>query len=224
MKATLRMRRSPRPVGRPPAEFAEDLRARILDVAEAMVGRDGIEGFALRECARRAGISHGAPAHHFGDKTGLLSELAADSFDELARAIDRRMARAGSDAMARLRAMAAAYVEYALSHRAKFQLMFRPDAIDGSRPRLARAQEACHQRIYGAMTSALVASGHLVDRRAPARMTHAWATIHGFATLALDGGFGSPVWSRKPARPQPGRLVQELLDGVLDEMCRAIAG
>lgn len=223
MKATTRTRKSPRPVGRPPAEFAEDLRGRILGVAEAMIGREGIEAFALRECARRAGISHGAPAHHFGDKTGLLSELAADAFDELARAIDRRMARAGEDATARLRAMAAAYVEYALAHRAKFLLMFRPDAIDAARPRLAAAQEACHRRIYGAMTAALAKSGHLVDRRAPARMTHAWAAIHGFATLALDGGFGSPVWRRAPAHPRPGRLVQELLDGVLDEMCRAIA-
>lgn len=224
MKPTTRTRKPARPVGRPPAQFSEAIRSRILDVAEAMIGRDGIEGFALRECARRAGISHGAPAHHFGDKTGLLSELAADAFDDLARSIDRRMSRAGEDATARLRAMATAYVEFAIAHRAKFQLMFRLDAIDAARPRLARAQEACHQRIYGAMTAALAKSGRLVDRRAPARMTHAWAAIHGFATLALDGGFGSPVWPRPAVRPQPGRLVQELLDGVLDEMCRAVAG
>ncbi len=224
MKATARTRRTPRPVGRPPAEFSEDLRRKILDVAEAMIGREGIEAFALRECARRAGISHGAPAHHFGDKTGLLTELAAEAFDDLARAIDRRVARAGDDAAARLRAMASAYVEFALAHRAKFQLMFRLDAIDASRARLAEAQEACHQRIYGAMTAALARSGRLVDRRAPARMTHAWASIHGFAALALDGGFGSPVWPRTSTRPAGGRLVQELLDGVLDEICRGLAG
>jgi hypothetical protein len=72
------------------------------------------------------------------------------------------------------------------------------------------------------MTAALAASGKLVDRRAPARMTHAWASLHGFATLALDGGFGSPVWPRPPARAAGGRLVHELLDGVLDEMCRSL--
>ena len=72
---SVRNRKPGRPVGRPPAEFSEDLRRKILDVAEAMIEREGLEAFALRECARRAGISHGAPAHHFGDKTGLLKLL-----------------------------------------------------------------------------------------------------------------------------------------------------
>ncbi|MBL8831193.1 MAG: TetR/AcrR family transcriptional regulator [Rhodospirillales bacterium] len=224
MTKTARNRKAGRPVGRPPAEFSEDLRRKILDVAETMIERDGLEAFALRECARRAGISHGAPAHHFGDKTGLLTEFAAEAFDELGRAIERRMARAGGDSVARLRAMAAAYIEFALANRAKFQLMFRVDAIDGSAPRLAGAHEACHARIYGAMTAALTQSGRLMDRRSLSRMTLAWASIHGFATLALDGGFGSPVWPKPSARPAANRLVQELLDGVLDEMCRGLAG
>ncbi len=223
MKA-VRNRKAGRPVGRPPAEFSEDLRRKILDVADAMIERDGLEGFALRECARRAGISHGAPAHHFGDKTGLLTEFAAEAFDDLGRAIDRRMARAGGDCVLRLRAMAAAYIEFALANRAKFQLMFRVDVVDGTSPRLAGALEACHARIYGAMTAALTQSGRLMDRRTIARMTLAWASIHGFAALALDGGFGSPVWPKAPARPAGGRLVQELLDGVLDEMCKVLAG
>ena len=50
-------------------------------------------------------------------------------------------------------AMAAAYVEFALANRAKFQLMFRVDVVDGTSPRLAGALEACHARIYGAMTA-----------------------------------------------------------------------
>lgn len=224
MTKTVRNRKAGRPVGRPPAEFSEDLRRKILDVAEAMIERDGLEAFALRECARRAGISHGAPAHHFGDKTGLLTEFAAEAFDDLGRAIERRMARAGGDSVARLRAMAAAYIEFALANRAKFQLMFRVDVIDGSAPRLAAAHEACHARIYGAMTAALMQSGRLMDRRSLSRMTLAWASIHGFATLALDGGFGSPVWPKPSARPAANRLVQELLEGVLDEMCRGLAG
>ena len=54
-----------------------DLRAALLIAARSIVEEQGAEAFTLREAARRAGVSHGAPAHHFGDKTGLLTALAA---------------------------------------------------------------------------------------------------------------------------------------------------
>lgn len=59
------------------------LRDALLAAAESVLNESGLEGFTLRECARRAGVSHGAPAHHFGDARGLLSAFAAQSFDQL---------------------------------------------------------------------------------------------------------------------------------------------
>ena len=60
-----------------------DLRRALLDATEALLLESGLETFSLRECARRAGVSHGAPAHHFGDVRGLLTAFATVGFERL---------------------------------------------------------------------------------------------------------------------------------------------
>ena len=50
-----------------------DLRQAMITAAEAVLAEKGLAGFTLRECARRAGVSPAAPAHHFGNLTGLLT-------------------------------------------------------------------------------------------------------------------------------------------------------
>ena len=56
------------------------LRAALIEAAEAVIAERGVDGFSLRETARRAGVSPAAPAHHFGDARGLLTALAAEAF------------------------------------------------------------------------------------------------------------------------------------------------
>src|SRR3982074_2583700 len=52
----------------------------VVEAAERVLERDGLAGLTLRAVAREAGVSHAAPTHHFGDLTGLVSELAAIGF------------------------------------------------------------------------------------------------------------------------------------------------
>ncbi|PRC49917.1 TetR family transcriptional regulator, partial [Mycobacterium sp. ITM-2017-0098] len=54
-----------------------DLKAVILAQAAALVAERGADGVSLRELARAAGVSHAAPAHHFTDRRGLFTALAA---------------------------------------------------------------------------------------------------------------------------------------------------
>src|SRR6516225_9337319 len=56
------------------------LREALLQAAERVLERDGLAGLTLRAVASEAGVSHAAPTHHFGDLTGLVSELAAIGF------------------------------------------------------------------------------------------------------------------------------------------------
>ena len=118
------------------------------DLAAASVLADhGVEGFTLRECARRAGVSHGAPAHHFGDVRGLLSAFTAQSFEQLEAVTRDYQCKAPPDGFSQLLASGTAYVHYALNERARFQLMFRSDRLDASNEHLRRAGQASIDKV-----------------------------------------------------------------------------
>lgn len=215
--------RSVRAVGRPPLREANDFRRALLDAAAEMLARVDIAEFSVRECARRAGVSHGAPAHHFADKTGLLTELAAESFDALGRAIDRRVLKAGAEPAARFRAAALAYVEYAVNNRVRFQLMHRADAVDARSPRLRAASEACYRRVYGTASAAVGAGPRPLDERSVARYAMVWSAIHGFAVLALDGDFGTFGELRNRDAGRGVRHILTLAEDVIDEVAAFVA-
>jgi AcrR family transcriptional regulator len=167
-----------------------DLRHALVAATEAILVEAGVEGFSLREAARRAGVSPAAPAHHFGDASGLLTEVAVLGFEGLTAALQAADATGGGDPAARLRAQAAAYVRYALAHRARFQLMFRWRVLRGTDPRLSQAANAA----FGTLEAAVRAAAGL-DALAPlptdvlAALIGAWSLPHGFAHLAIDGQF-----------------------------------
>src|SRR6201994_2529845 len=108
------------------------LRDALLQAAERVLERDGLAGLTLRAVAREAGVSHAAPTHHFGDLTGLVSELAAIGF----RQFNAAMGSACSPDMpypARGMARAKAYVAYAEAHPGMYGLMFRTERLHFSR-------------------------------------------------------------------------------------------
>ena len=109
-----------------------------------MIGERGLAAFSLREVARRAGVSHNAPAHHFGDTRGLLTSLAVEGFEVL-YATAREATAPYDDPVDRLTAMGIAYVELARTHRAHCDIMFRVDLVDPDDPALIAAGE----RAYG---------------------------------------------------------------------------
>src|SRR5256886_3842799 len=71
------------------------LRDALLKAAETVLERDGLQGLTLRAVAREAGVSHAAPTHHFGDLTGLISELAAIGFRQFNAAMAAAPSMAG---------------------------------------------------------------------------------------------------------------------------------
>jgi AcrR family transcriptional regulator len=162
------------------------LREALLAAAEGILAEQGVEGFTLRECARRAGVSHAAPAHHFKDAQGLLTELAARGFERMLALMQAGPAAgAGADPTARLGAAGRAYVRFALENRALFQLMFRQDRLDRGSERLRDAGTAAFDQLQSALAAALAAHG-VVPADFPARLLLAWSTVHGFATLLLE--------------------------------------
>src|SRR5258706_5025520 len=106
------------------------LRDALLEAAERVLERDGLSGLTLRAVAREAGVSHAAPTHHFGDLTGLVSELAAIGFRQFNTAMAAAGAAAGASLMEKAMARAKAYVAYAQAHPGVYGLMFRTERLD----------------------------------------------------------------------------------------------
>ncbi|WP_309615920.1 TetR/AcrR family transcriptional regulator [Salinibacterium sp.] len=106
-----------------------NLRAVLLDRAEAMLREVGTDGISLRELARQAGVSHGAPRSHFIDRQALLDTLAERGFDRLTDKLKSSMA-AGDPFDATFHRVAHAYVEFAVQDAALMELMFAAKMAD----------------------------------------------------------------------------------------------
>jgi AcrR family transcriptional regulator len=187
------------------------LRDALLTAAETVLERDGLGGLTLRAVAREAGVSHAAPTHHFGDLTGLVSELAAIGF----RQFNAAMAAAGAiDAPPLLKALARAkaYVAYAQAHPGMYGLMFRTERLDMTRPSLHEAASASFAGLAGAVgvSRQQQVSDEALSLDQAAAIARAWSLVHGFTTLLLDGRLND-ILKRLPK----GTNVETLLDAML---------
>jgi AcrR family transcriptional regulator len=201
------------------------LREALLAAAESLIEEHGLEGFTLRECARRAGVSHGAPAHHFGDLRGLLSAFTAQSFKTLDALTTRYRGTAEPEPFAQLVAAGVAYLDYALANRARFQLMFRSDRIDFGHPPLHAAATRVHDQLRECVIAVLSGRSRRPDELANAavlaRTTQAWSFVHGFATLYLDNALFASQVGGTPERARRAYValmlgMRETFEGDLD--------
>ncbi len=167
-------------------------------MTEEILREQGLHRFTLREAARRAGVSHGAPAFHFKDAAGLLTTFAAEGFRSLRKLMVEYRAESPKDAAAQVLAVGCAYVDYAISHRPQFQLMFRSDTIRLEDEGFTEASRGAFQQLQETMAP-FSRPGETEAGRA-ARLMLAWSAVHGFATLYLEKGF-RPIYGNNPKPP-----------------------
>jgi AcrR family transcriptional regulator len=153
-----------------------DLRRALLASAAAAIEEDGVAKLSLRDLARRAGVSHAAPAHHFGDKAGLLTALAVEGYSRLGEALSQAPSFLDGGV---------AYVLFAVENRAHFEVMFRPELYHADDPALVEAQAQSGAALYAGAEQLpdAAADPGLVRSTALA----GWSIAHGFATLWLSG-------------------------------------
>ncbi len=163
-----------------------DLRRAILAAALDVIAAEGPAALSLRDLARRAGVSHAAPAHHFKDRAGLLTAVAAEGYalfaDALAGAPD-------------LRERGVAYVRFAKTHPAHFQVMFQPDLHRPDDPDLLAARARATEALRAGVAD-LPPGGRGADDRLAG--VAAWSLAHGFATLLLSGNLSDAMEGRDP--------------------------
>ena len=197
-----------------------DLKEALLTAAESVLHDSGLHGFTLRECARRAGVSHAAPKHHFGDVRGLLTEVAARGFQQLTRRLRMKLRAAGDDLDAQFVATAEAYVGFAEAHPEHFRIMFRSDLVDMQSPGLMAAAlatfteltnvirrqrgeaEITVESLDACMTSAQLINDILIG----------WSHIHGYAHLRLEGQLAMiPKTAQKDMLATAGRRLARMI-------------
>ena len=155
-----------------------NVREEALRAALDVIAESGTAAVSLRELARRVGVTHGAAAHHFGDKTGLLTALASEGFRRLADAL-----QAAWDEHGDFGQVGVAYVRFAVEQPAYFDVMFRPELYRADDPEVLEARLASGAVLYRSAEQVADAAG---GDTAVAGVA-AWAYVHGIATLWRDG-------------------------------------
>ena len=182
------------------------LRETLLAAAETILERDGVEALTLRGAAREAGVTHGSPAHHFGDLSGLLSDLAATGFVRFYTRLQAEAAAASLDPKIRVISLCRGYVQFARDSPGLFQLMFRSGRLDWLRPALATAGANAFALLMG-QEGETPPVGFSVAHLATA--TAHWSLAHGLAMLLIDGRLG-PIME-KASGPDVETLVEAVL-------------
>jgi len=163
-----------------------NLRTALLVRAERTVREHGVDRLSLRELARQAGVSHGAPRRHFPDRQALLDAVAEAGFERLGAELRLALEGASEDFEARLRATAVAYVRFATRDAALLELMF----AGKNREQQSGSLHDAAERAFSIMLE-LIERGQadgILEPGDPERVGLVlFATIQGIAALVTGG-------------------------------------
>ncbi|MFE2967452.1 TetR/AcrR family transcriptional regulator [Streptomyces sp. NPDC059340] len=164
------------------SEAETGLRARLIEVGVDLVTTQGAQVLTLREIARRAGVSHGAPRRYFPTHLELLSAIARRGFADLGARATEALGDEGASPHAQLATLGRVYLDFAFTQPGMYELMFRHDLLESGRLGLRETSLP----LFGVLVD-------LVGRARPAAdatlvASALWANLHGIAQL---WGWGS---------------------------------
>ena len=179
-----------------------DVKRQVLDAALEIIATDGPDQVSMREVARRSGVSHQAPYHHFGDRAGIFAAISTEGFAHLSARFTRVLGSEDHPA----RGCFEAYVRTAMERPAHFRVMFRRDlcGLDTHEAALLAADEAYSELQRMVERTIGLPSG---DRDAGTWASLLWATAHGLATLIVDG----PLENKLPEGVDLHRHIDDVI-------------
>lgn len=173
-----------------------DLPVVLLKKTEELLEERGVDGFSLREVARRADVAAAAPSHHFGNATGLLTAAATNSFRGLTARFEAVSAQDLSPEE-QLVEMCQAYIDHHVSHPGGAKIMFRWELLQADDPDFCDASATCFATLASCVRRNVDASKPDSEVQALAKVI--WAAMHGLVSLRLVDPEGGPSLVRLAA-------------------------
>ena len=193
-----------------PSEQHGDVRRLVLDAAIAIIELEGAESLSMREVARRAGVSHQAPYHYFGDRSGIFAAISEEGFTGLAQAFRD----VHETEMPATKAGFIAYLNFAREHVGHFRVMFRNDICGVTTHALTQTAADSAFDELRLMVSRI--TGPEIDpNKAFTFAAMLWSLSHGLATLVIDG----PLPNKVP----PGTDLESQIQAVIDLSSHMVA-
>ena len=162
------------------------LRDELIRACVALIEAEGIGAVSLRRVAREAGVSPGAPYHHFADRSALLAAIAVQGYEVL----EGRLRSAREEAPTAVRALGAlieAYVGFARDYPAHVHLMLRGELAQLDKHPEARSAGAGAIRLLTEVVEECQREGNAPAGDPEPLVASVWALSVGIVTLWLDG-------------------------------------
>ncbi|MFD1364203.1 TetR/AcrR family transcriptional regulator [Actinoplanes sichuanensis] len=160
------------------------MKARLVQVGVDLLAQEGLSALTLREIARKAGVSHGAPRRHFPTHLELLSAIAQKGFTDLTAVVARAVEDRERSPRARLTVLGRVYLDFARDNPGMFELMFRHDLLESNRLGLRETSLPLFTMLVDLITE-VGPAGETPPRVVAGAL---WANLHG---IALLWGWGS---------------------------------
>ena len=193
-----------------PHEQHGDVRRLVLDAAIAIIESNGAESLSMREVARQAGVSHQAPYHYFGDRSGIFAAISEEGFTGLAQAFRD----VHETEMPAAKAGFIAYLNFAREHVGHFRVMFRNDICGVMSHELtAVAADSAFDELR--LMVSRITGPEIDPNKAFTFAAMLWSLSHGLATLVIDG----PLPNKVP----PGTNLEDQIQSVIDLSSHMVA-
>ncbi|WP_353533216.1 TetR/AcrR family transcriptional regulator [Cognatishimia sp. WU-CL00825] len=147
-----------------------------------LLEKDGIDGLSLRKCAAKAGVSHAAPAHHFGNLAGLKSAIGIEVFTIFSKYMLEASQREGESDIARLKGICRGYVQFGIDHKPWLDMMFGVAPIEVAKLRGDLGDSNAYQVLRDACAPFIPigTAPNIVEFQV-------WSLVHGYTQLFLSG-------------------------------------
>jgi AcrR family transcriptional regulator len=166
-----------------------NLKEELLQTALEMIDKEGLDTITLRELTQRLGTSRTAVYRHFASKEALILGVIEKGYEHLNLLFTPIFQDRTHSVAVRFEAMGRAYLDFAIEHPNLYRLLFgenfrheREEICDYKDENQATGLYALIGLLLEAQEEGIIAQ---VNPMVQAAMV--WASIHGLASLLIDG-------------------------------------